>query len=114
MSLLQPVPLIVKDIEETRMIRLMYHGKKRIFEPHDYGTLNGSVRYLAGRLPVSAAARYTPLFRWSLLQAPGKVIRPKLKNVATFRERRWRRHGIKRWCRVCTGNRASSALLLGQ
>jgi hypothetical protein len=46
MSLLQPVPLIVKAIEETRMIRLMYHGKKRILEPHDHGVLNGSVQLL--------------------------------------------------------------------
>ena len=41
--LLQPVPQILKAIEEARMIRLMYHNKERILEPHDHGILNGSV-----------------------------------------------------------------------
>jgi len=50
MSLLQPVPLIVKAIEETRMIRLMYHDKVRILEPHDHGILNGSVQLLGWQI----------------------------------------------------------------
>jgi hypothetical protein len=43
MSLLQPVPPIVKAIEETRLIRLTNQGKERIVEPHDHGILNGEV-----------------------------------------------------------------------
>ena len=46
MSLLEPVPEIYSAIEQTRMLRLMYHGKERILEPHDHGILNGSVQLL--------------------------------------------------------------------
>ena len=46
MPLLQPVPRIWAAIEQTRMIRLIYHDKERILEPHDHGILNGSVQLL--------------------------------------------------------------------
>ncbi|HWF10763.1 MAG TPA: hypothetical protein VG297_19985 [Bryobacteraceae bacterium] len=46
MPLLEPVPLIWKAIEQRRMLRLMYHDKERILEPHDHGILNGSVQLL--------------------------------------------------------------------
>ena len=46
MSLLEPVPEIYAAIEQTRMLRLMYHGKERILEPHDHGILKGAVQLL--------------------------------------------------------------------
>jgi len=36
---LQPHPLLWTAIENTRMIRFVYHGKDRIAEPHDHGIL---------------------------------------------------------------------------
>jgi hypothetical protein len=47
MSLLQPNRLLWTAIEHKRMIRLVYHHKNRILEPHDHGILNGSVQLLA-------------------------------------------------------------------
>ena len=52
-------PLIARAIEELRLLRLLYKGKERIVEPHDYGIQNGVVKLLAyqvggvssGRLP---------------------------------------------------------------
>jgi hypothetical protein len=46
MPLPQPVPQILTAIEQTRMIRLSYHGKERVLEPHDHGILKGSVQLL--------------------------------------------------------------------
>ena len=65
MSLLQPVPLIFIAIEETRMIRLMYHAKERILEPHDHGILNGSVQLL-GRQTAGSSSRRIP--NWLLMK----------------------------------------------
>jgi hypothetical protein len=65
MSLLQPVPLIVQAIEETRMIRLMYHAKERILEPHDHGILNGSVQLL-GWQTAGSSSRLIP--NWLLMK----------------------------------------------
>jgi len=45
--LLQPHPLLWTAIENTRIIRFVYHGKDRIAEPHDHGILNGSVQLLS-------------------------------------------------------------------
>jgi hypothetical protein len=33
-------------IEQTRLLRLRYQDKPRIFEPHDYGELNGIIKLL--------------------------------------------------------------------
>src|SRR6476661_3588605 len=40
-------PQISKAIKQKRMMRLIYHDKVRIIEPHDHGILNGSVQLLA-------------------------------------------------------------------
>lgn len=45
--MLQPHPLLWTAIENTRMIRFVYHGKDRLVEPHDHGVLNGSVQLLS-------------------------------------------------------------------
>ena len=47
MSLLQPDPLLWTAIDHRRMLRLLYHGRNCILEPHDHGILNGSVQLLS-------------------------------------------------------------------
>ena len=65
MSRLEPVPLIYTAIEETRIIRLMYHQKERILEPHDHGILNGSVQLLGYQIAGSSSR---PLPNWLLMK----------------------------------------------
>jgi hypothetical protein len=57
MPLLEPVPEILTAIEQTRMLRLMYHGKERILEPHDHGILNGSVQLLGYQIAGKSSRR---------------------------------------------------------
>jgi len=45
--MLQPHPLLWTAIENTRMIRFVYHGRDRVAEPHDHGIRNGSVQLLS-------------------------------------------------------------------
>jgi hypothetical protein len=66
MSPLEPVPLLWTAIEETRMIRLVYHRKLRILEPHDHGILNGSVQLLGYQ---TAGSSSRPLPNWILMKA---------------------------------------------
>jgi hypothetical protein len=65
MSLLQSVPQIWTAIEQTRMIRLTYHQKERILEPHDHGILNGSVQLLGYQVAGSSSR---PLPNWLLMK----------------------------------------------
>lgn len=65
MSLLEPVPRICTAIGQTRMIRLSYHGKERVVEPHDHGVLNGSVQLL-GYQVAGASTRRLP--NWLLMK----------------------------------------------
>ena len=65
MLLLQPNPKIWMAIEQRRMIRLVYHNKVRIVEPHDYGILNGSVQLLAYQIGGSSSR---PLPHWLLMK----------------------------------------------
>ena len=62
---LKPVPLIVKAIEERRMVHLMYHDKERILEPHDHGILNGSVQLLGYQ---TAGSSSRPIPNWLLMK----------------------------------------------
>jgi len=48
------------------MIRLRYHGRIRILEPHDHGILNGSVQLLAYQVGGSSSRR---LPNWILVKA---------------------------------------------
>lgn len=64
--LLEPVPQIWTAIEQTRMLRLMYHGKERILEPHDHGVLNGSVQLLGYQ---TAGSSSRPLPNWLFMKA---------------------------------------------
>ena len=60
---LQPHPLLMKAIEQTRMIRFLCHGKERIAEPHDHGVLKGSVQLLSYQLDGDSSR---PLPNWLL------------------------------------------------
>lgn len=63
--MLQPVPLIWTAIAQTRMIRLIYHHKERVLEPHDHGILNGSVQLLGYQVAGSSSR---PLPNWLLMK----------------------------------------------
>jgi hypothetical protein len=66
MPLLLPVPLLIKAIEQMRMIRLVYHDRERVLEPHDHGILNGSVQLLGYQIDGSSSR---PLPNWLLMKA---------------------------------------------
>jgi hypothetical protein len=66
MSQLEPDPLLMEAIENTRMIRLTYHRKNCILEPHDHGILNGSVQLLGYQVAGSSSR---PLPNWILMKA---------------------------------------------
>lgn len=70
MALLQPVPRIWTAIEQVRMIRLIYHGKERVLEPHDHGILNGSVQLLGYQTSGSSSR---PLPNWLLMKTEDVV-----------------------------------------
>jgi hypothetical protein len=65
MALLQPVPLIRTAIEQARLVRLVYHGKERVVEPHDHGLLNRSVQLLGYQV---GGASSRPLPNWLLMK----------------------------------------------
>jgi hypothetical protein len=65
MALLEPVPRIQMAIDQARMLRLMYHDKERILEPHDHGILKGSVQLLGYQ---TAGASSRPLPNWLLMK----------------------------------------------
>ena len=64
--MLQPDPVLWRAIEERRMLRLLYHRRLRIVEPHDHGILNGSVQLLAYQVGGSSSR---PLPNWILMKA---------------------------------------------
>jgi hypothetical protein len=64
--MLQPDPLLWQAIEQKRMIRLVYHGKERLVEPHDHGVLNGAVQLLGYQV---AGFSSRPLPNWILMKA---------------------------------------------
>ena len=61
----QPDPLLWQAIERKRMIRLVYHGKERLVEPHDHGILNGTVQLLGYQV---AGSSNRPLPNWILMK----------------------------------------------
>jgi hypothetical protein len=64
--MLQPDPLLWQAIEQKRIIRLVYHGKERVVEPHDHGVLNGAVQLLGYQV---AGFSSRPLPNWILMKA---------------------------------------------
>src|SRR6266481_5586687 len=70
------------------MIRLVYHRKNRILEPHDHGILNGSVQLLSYQVGGSSSR---PLPNWVLMKANEIFDLPILATQAyltIFRDRR--------------------------
>jgi hypothetical protein len=63
--LLKPDPLLWSAIEHRRMLRLVYHGKERLVEPHDHGILNGTVQLLGYQVAGSSSR---PLPNWILMK----------------------------------------------
>jgi hypothetical protein len=63
---LEPDPQLWTAIEQARLIRLLYHRKSRILEPHDYGILNGSVQLLGYQVGGSSSR---PIPNWLLMKA---------------------------------------------
>jgi hypothetical protein len=63
--LFQPDPLLWQAIEQRRMIRLVYHRKERLVEPHDHGVLNGAVQLLEYQV---AGYSSRPLPNWILMK----------------------------------------------
>jgi hypothetical protein len=61
----QPDPLLWQAIERKQMIRLVYHGKERLVEPHDHGVLNGAVQLLGYQV---AGFSSRPLPNWILMK----------------------------------------------
>ena len=61
MLLLEPDPMLMEAIENRRMIRLNYHRKNRMLEPHYHGILNGSVQLLGYQV---AGSSNRPLPKW--------------------------------------------------
>ena len=61
----QPDPLLWQAIERRRMIRLVYHGKERLVEPHDHGVLNSTVQLLGYQV---AGLNTRPLPNWILMK----------------------------------------------
>ena len=61
----QPDPLLWQAIERKRMIRLVYHGKDRLVEPHDHGVLNGAIQLLGYQVAGSSSR---PLPNWILMK----------------------------------------------
>ena len=57
--------LLRMAIERRQLIRLIYHGRERTVEPHDYGILNGSVMLLAYQIAGSSSR---PLPNWILMK----------------------------------------------
>jgi hypothetical protein len=63
--MLQPDPLLWQAIKQKRIIRVVYHGKERLVEPHDHGVLNGTVQLLGYQLAGSSSRR---LPNWILMK----------------------------------------------
>lgn len=50
---------------QRRLIRVLYHDKERIVEPHDYGIINGTAMLLAYQIAGSSSR---PLPNWILMK----------------------------------------------
>src|SRR5262249_3126181 len=55
--------LLRKAIQERRLIELVYNGKRRILEPHDYGIHKGSEKLLGYQVGGSSSGQL-PNWRW--------------------------------------------------
>jgi hypothetical protein len=83
--MLLPDPLLWQAIEQKRMIRLVYHGKERVVEPHDHGVLNGAVQLLGYQV---AGFSSRPLPNWILMKESEKTF-PGGRPTASGKHLRW-------------------------
>jgi hypothetical protein len=72
----QPDPLIYSAIEQKRLVRLQYHDKERILEPHDHGVINGAVQLLGYQI---AGKSSRPLPNWIYIKTD-EMINPEALN----------------------------------
>jgi hypothetical protein len=64
--------LLRTAIRQKRLVKLIYHGKPRIIEPHDYGMLNGTVKLLSYQLAGASRGRL-PNWRWIEVDAIAEI-----------------------------------------
>lgn len=55
--------LLRTAITQRRLIEVVYNGKRRIVEPHDYGIHNGSAKLLGYQIAGESSGRL-PNWRW--------------------------------------------------
>ena len=55
-------------ITNKRLIELVYHSRRRIAEPHDYGALNHTAKLLVYQLGTSGEAGTKDVTGWRLLE----------------------------------------------
>ena len=60
--------IILKAIDEIRLLRFRFGGKERIVEPHDYGIHQGVVRLFVYQ--VGGQSSSGPLPAWRLMDVP--------------------------------------------
>jgi hypothetical protein len=74
-------------IEQTRMIRFLYHGREPIAEPHDHGVLNGTVQLLSYQ---TDGVSSRPLPNWLLTKVDEISELSLLRHVSTtLRQPAW-------------------------
>lgn len=59
-------------IRQKRLVKLIYQGKPRIIEPHDYGVQNGTVKLLSYQL-AGASRGHLPNWRWMEVDAISEI-----------------------------------------
>ena len=64
--------LLRAAIRQKRLIKLIYQGKPRIIEPHDYGVHNGTVKLLSYQLAGASRGRL-PNWRWMEVDAISEI-----------------------------------------
>ena len=64
--------LLRRAIREKRLIRLLYHDKVRIMEPHDYGIHKGKLKLLGFQVAGQSSGKL-PNWRWVELASASQL-----------------------------------------
>ncbi len=59
--------IILKAIDEIRLLRFVFRGKQRIVEPHDYGIFQGRIRLFSYQIGGESTE---PLPNWRWMDVP--------------------------------------------
>ncbi|HEV3036969.1 MAG TPA: hypothetical protein VHA33_04195 [Candidatus Angelobacter sp.] len=59
--------VILKAIDEIKLLRFVFGGKERIVEPHDYGVHQGLIRLFAYQVAGESTTGHLPA--WRLMEA---------------------------------------------